>query len=185
MKLCDKHKCASVRRPYPPGMHGKEGHGKKSDYSKQLREKQKTRRIFGVSEKQLQKYYSKAIASAEISGEELLRQLEHRFDNIVFRSGFASTRRQARQFVAHGLFMLNGKRINIPSVGLKEGDMFSIRQRNKTMPAFAGFDKKKLLVPSWINVDQNALTGTVTAKAAKTDLESSIDPQMIIEFYSR
>lgn len=185
MKICDKHKCATVRRNYPPGMHGKSSRGKKSDYAKQLREKQKTRRIFGVSEKQIQRYYRKALTSPLESGEELIRQMERRFDNIVFRCGFASTRRQARQLVAHGIFMLNGKRINVPSVQLKEGDSFEIRQKNKSMPLFENFGKKKIVVPSWLKVDSSNLIGQIVGKAMKQDLEQSIDPQMIIEFYSR
>lgn len=185
MKLCDKHKCASVRRNYPPGLHGKKRAGKKSDYEKQLREKQKARRIFGVSEKQIEHYYQKAIASPEISGEELLRQLEYRFDNIVYRCGFAQTRRQARQLVTHGLILLNGKRANVPSIPLKEGDSFSIRQKNKSMPLFEHFEKKKVIIPKWLAIDAKALSGQVIGKAQKDDLEGSVNPQMIIEFYSR
>lgn len=185
VKLCDKHKCASVKRPFPPGMHGKSSHGKKSDYSKQLREKQKARRIFGISEKQMVKYYKKAVASAEQSGEELIRQMEHRLDNVIFRAGFASSRRQARQFVSHGLFRLNGKRSNVPSMVVGEGDEITLRDRNKAMPAFANFDARKLTNPGWIKVDQSTLSAQIISKAPKENLEALIDPQMIIEFYSR
>lgn len=185
VKLCDKHKCASVRRNYPPGMHGKESHGKKSDYAKQLREKQKARRIFGISEKQIQRYYANAVASQEQSGEELVRQMEHRFDNVVFRSGLASTRRQARQLVGHGMFMLNGKRSNIPSMHLKDGDMATVRPRSKTIPLFAEAEKRKTTPPSWLKVDSKELTIQIIGKARKEDLEALIDPSMIIEFYSR
>lgn len=185
VKLCDKHKCASIKRNYPPGMHGKESHGKKSDFAKQLREKQKTRRIFGVSERQMQKYYKNAIASAEVSGEELLRQLEHRFDNAVFRSGFAVTRRQARQLITHGIFSLNNKRITIPSYRLKEGDSFQVRAKNQSMPLFENFKQKKTVPPPWIKVEHETFSGSVIAKATKSDLEASVTPEMIIEFYSR
>lgn len=185
VKLCDKHKCASIRRNYPPGMHGKDSTGKKSDYSKQLREKQKARRIFGVSEKQIQRYYRNARKSREESGAELIRQLEHRFDNIVFRAGFANTRRQARQLVAHGIFRLNDKRSNVPSTQLKTGDTFTVRARNKTMLLFENFEKKKTNPPGWIKVDPAKLEGQVISKAPKENLEASIEPQMIIEFYSR
>lgn len=185
IKLCDKHKCASVRRNYPPGMHGKDSHGKKSDYSKQLREKQKARRIFGISEKQIRRYYSKAIASPEVSGEELLRQLENRFDNIVYRAGFATTRRQARQLVNHGIFTLNGRSSSVPSVQLKEGDAFVVRQKNRSMPLFADLEKRKVVIPAWLKVDLKELNGQVIGKALRENLEGSIDPQMIIEFYSR
>lgn len=185
VKLCDKHKCASVKRNYPPGMHGNKRQSKPSDYAKQLREKQKARRIFGVSEKQIQRYYKQATASAEESGEKLLRQLEQRFDNVVYRCGFASTRRQARQLVVHGIFTVNGKRVNIPSVQLKEGDVFHVREKNKTMPLFENFAKKKLIVPQWLKVEPNELKGQVIGKVEKSDFEALIDPQMIIEFYSR
>ncbi|MBI2453837.1 30S ribosomal protein S4 [Candidatus Peregrinibacteria bacterium] len=185
MKICDKHKCATVKRNYPPGMHGKESGSKKSDYAKQLREKQKTRRIFGVSEKQIQKYYRRATASPLESGQELLRQFEQRLDNAVFRCGFASTRRQARQLVTHGIFSLNGHRVNIPSLHLKEGDTFTVRPKNKSMPLFGDFEKKKTMVPGWLKVDGAVLSGQVIGKPTKEHLEASIDPQMIIEFYSR
>lgn len=185
VKICDKHKCAGIKRNYPPGMHGQKRQAKQSDYSKQLREKQKARRIFGVSEKQMLKYYKKAVASEDVSGEELLRQMEHRLDNAVFRAGFASTRRQARQFVSHGIFQLNGKRINIPSMQLKEGDTFVVKTKNKSMPLFENFAKKKLNLPQWIKVDQTELSGQITGKAPKENLEGTIDAQMIIEFYSR
>lgn len=184
-KLCDKHKCATVKRNYPPGMHGTKRQPKTSDYAKQLREKQKTRRIFGISEKQMQHYYKKATASLEESGDELLRQLEYRFDNIIYRCGFASTRRQARQLVSHGIFLLNGKRINIPSVHLNEGDSFMVRDKSKTMLLFENFAKKKLNVPAWLKVDPNQLAGQIIGRAEKNDLEASVSPQMIIEFYSR
>lgn len=185
VKLCDKHKCASIRRSYPPGMHGKDQRAKKSDYAKQLREKQKTRRIFGVSEKQIRKYYKMALAAPTASGEELIRQLESRLDNAVFRTGLASTRRQARQMVSHGMFNLNGRRTKVPSVQLKTGDKFEIRQKSKSSPLFADISKKKIAPPSWLKLDSANLAGEAIGKAAKEDLEASIEPQMIIEFYSR
>lgn len=185
VKICDKHKCATVRRNYPPGMHGNQRQGKKSDYAKQLREKQKARRIFGVSEKQIVRYYTKAMASPTNSGEELLRQMENRLDNAIFRSGFASTRRQARQMVSHGLFTLNSRRVNVPSMQLKAGDTFTVREKNKSMPAFANFAKRKVIVPQWLKVDAAVLSAQVIGKPTKEELEGLIAPQMIIEFYSR
>lgn len=185
MKICDKHKCATVKRNYPPGMHGKDQRIKLSDYAKQLREKQKTRRIFGVSEKQIYKYFVAATASPEESGTELLRQLETRFDNIVFRCGFATTRRQARQMVTHGLFLLNGRRINVPSVQLKAGDQIGIRAKNKTMPALQNFATKKLNTPDWIKLNPQDLTAQIIGEPTKESLEGAVDPQIIIEFYSR
>lgn len=185
VKLCDKHKCAGIKRNYPPGMHGKESHGKKSDYSKQLREKQKARRIFGISERQIVRYYKEAISSSGDSGEQLVRQMEQRLDNAVFRAGFATTRRQARQFVAHGIFSLNGKRANVPSMHLQEGDTFTVRTKNKTMPAFSNFGKSKTTVPSWLKIDVDNLSAQMTGKVMKEDLEALVNPAMIIEFYSR
>ena len=166
-------------------MHGKDSSGKKSDYAKQLREKQKAKRIFGVSERQIQRYYEKALASKEESGAELLRQMERRFDNIVFRCGFASTRRQARQFVTHGILTLNGKRANVPSLQLKEGDTFTVKQKNTSMPVFVNFAAKKITPPKWLKVEGGTLIGQVIGRAEKEDLEGSIAPEMIIEFYSR
>lgn len=185
IKLCDKHKCATLRRNYPPGQSGQTSQGKPSDYAKQLREKQKTRRIYGISEKQLQKYYEKAMASPLVSGEELIRQLEHRLDNAVFRSGFASTRRQARQFVSHGIFLLNGRRATVPSMHLKQGDRFEVRQQRKGISVFENFEKRKLQIPSWLKIDQGQLAAEVITKAQKADFEQAVNPQMIIEFYSR
>ena len=185
IKLCDKHKCASVKRNYPPGMHGKETQGKKSDYAKQLREKQKTKRIFGISEKQLQKYYRKAVASLEESGTELVRQMERRLDNAVFRAGFATTRRQARQLVTHGIFTVNGHRVSVPSFQVKGGDTFTVRPRNKSMYLFENFSQKKLITPSWLKTDQNELSAQVIGTVSSQDIEKSVTPQMIIEFYSR
>lgn len=185
IKLCDKHKCAGVRRNYPPGMHGGERQGKKSDYAKQLREKQKARRIFGVSEKQIQRYYAKAIASKEESGAELLRQLEQRFDNIIYRCGFASTRRQARQLVGHGIFLVNGKRANIPSLELKGGDVFEVLPQKKSMLLFENFAKRNINLPIWLSVNSQELKGHLLSQPGKEHLEASINAQMIIEFYSR
>lgn len=185
VKLCDKHKCASVKRSFPPGMHGQKRQGKPSDYAKQLREKQKAKRIFGISEKQMVRYYKNALKSKEESGIKLLEQMEQRFDNAVFRSGFATTRRQARQFVAHGLFRLNGKRAKVPSMQLRAGDVFTLRDQKKTMPAFENFDKKKVTLPAWLSLDAATFEGKVIAGPRKEDLEGSINPQMIIEFYSR
>ena len=164
-------------------MHGKSSHGKPSGYSKQLREKQKARRIFGISEKQMVKYYKKAVKSTGDSSAQLVEQLERRLDNVLFRAGFASTRRQARQFVAHGLFNMNGHRVTIPSIQVKEGDTFTVREKNRGMNAFNNL--AKATQPKWLNVDAPAFTGKVIAKPEKSDMEAAFDAQIIIEFYSR
>lgn len=183
MKLCDKHKCATLKRNFPPGMHGKSSHGKPSGYSKQLREKQKARRIFGISEKQMVKYYSVAVKSTEDSSTKLIEQMERRLDNVVFRSGFASTRRQARQFVSHGIFSLNGKRVTIPSIQVREGDTFTVRERNRSMNAFGNVAKSQS--PKWLTVDASNFGGKVIGKPERSDMEAAFDAQVIIEFYSR
>lgn len=185
MKLCDKHKCATLKRNFPPGMHGKSSHGKPSGYSKQLREKQKCRRIFGISEKQMVKYYKQAIKSDEESGTKLIEQMERRLDNVIFRAGFASSRRQARQFVAHGLFASTdtGRRVTIPSIQVKEGDSFTLRQKNRGMPAFANIAKAQSA--KWLSADAGNFTVKVIGKPERTDMEGAVDPQVIIEFYSR
>lgn len=125
------------------------------------------------------------MASPLVSGEELIRHLEHRLDNAVFRSGFASTRRQARQFVSHGIFLLNGRRATVPSMHLKEGDRFEVRQQRKGISVFENFEKRKLQIPSWLKIDQGQLAAEVITKAQKADFEQAVNPQMIIEFYSR
>lgn len=166
-------------------MHGKNSKGKPSDYSKQLREKQKARRIFGISEKQMQHYYKEAVSAKEESGIKLIEQMERRLDNTIFRTGFATTRRQARQFVSHGLFMLNGQRVKTPSIQVNSGDVLTVRAQSKSIPFFHEIDKRKPNTPKWLVLDPVALEGKVVGKPDKDDLEGSIDPQMIIEFYSR
>lgn len=185
MKLCDKHKCAIVRRNYPPGMHGQKRQGKQSDFAKQLREKQKARRIFGISEKQMVKYYKVATDSPEQSGNKLIEQMERRLDNVVFRAGLAQTRRQARQMVSHGTFTFNGHRVTIPSIQVKDGDTFTVREKNKGMPVFQNLDKRKTMVPKWLSTDIGTLTGKIIGKPEKEDLEQAIQSSFIIEFYSR
>ncbi len=183
MKLCDKHKCATLKRNFPPGMHGKSSHGKPSGYSKQLREKQKARRIFGISEKQMVKYYKKAVKASGDSSTQLVEQMERRLDNVLFRAGFGTTRRQTRQFVAHGLFNMNGHRVTVPSIQVKEGDTFTVREKNRAMNAFNNLAKASQ--PKWLSVDAPAFTGKVIAKPEKSDMEAAFDAQVIIEFYSR
>ena len=185
VKLCDKNKCATVKRNFPPGQHGQSRKGKPSDYSRQLREKQKARRMFGLSENQMLRYYKTAVTSIDESGPRMLEEMERRLDNVIFRSGFASSRRQARQFVSHGLFSLNGQRVTVPSIQVKTGDSFTVREKNRPMPAFENLSKAGANAPQWLTVEAAAYTGKVLSKPEKSDLESILDSQMIIEFYSR
>ena len=175
------------RRPGMPGVHGAKRMGKMSDYAKQLREKQKAKRMFCLSEKQFRRYFDKATRAQEVTGQALFGLLERRLDNALYRAGFAMTRMQARQFASHGLFMLNGRRIDIPSVELKIGDKISIRPKSKGSAVF----QKNLEelenhdAPNWLKVSRKSLEIEITALPDNESFELAVDPQMIVEFYSR
>jgi len=183
----DKYDRILGKRSFPPGMHGQGRFKKKSEYAKQLMEKQKARFMYGITEKQFRRYYEKADRSKMVTGDGLLTYLERRLDNVVFRAGFASTRPQARQMVSHGLFSVNGKRVTVPSIQVRPGDIIEVRKRLQGSPLFAdvkeGKDKHK--APSWINAMPKKLTIEVTAIPEKDELEQSIQSQLIVEFYSK
>jgi len=177
---------ASQKKNYPPGMHGKKGSfSKPSEFSKQLREKQKAKSIYGVLERQFKNYYKRAIKSSEATDLTLVKMLEKRLDNVIYRAGIAETRRQARQIVTHGLIKLNGKRINIPSIEVAIGDKFEVRDRSKKSPLFADIIQKKPRNPKWMNVDLKMLTCEITKEPVREDMEHVFDSQMIVEFYSK
>lgn len=177
---------ASQKKNYPPGMHGKKGSfSKPSEFSKQLREKQKAKRIYGILEKQFKNYYKKAIKSSEATDLTLLKMLEKRLDNVVYRAGIAETRRQARQMVTHGLLKLNGRRINIPSIEVAVGDKLEVRDRSKKSPLFADIIQKKPKAPKWLNVDLKGLACEIIKDPVREDMEHVFDAQMIVEFYSK
>lgn len=183
---CESPKCALVRKNYAPGMHGSKGSfGKKSEYSKQLREKQKAKRIFGVGEKQFRNYYNSASKKTGITGEVFLGVLELRLDNTVYRAGFASSRKQAREIVTHGLLKVNGRRVKTPSYSLKIGDAIEPTPRAKQSVLFTELAKKKDSSPKWIKVDLKAPSFEVIALPDKNDLQANIDAQMIVELYSK
>lgn len=174
------------KRKYPPGQHGRGGFKTLSEYAKQLMEKQKARFMFGVSEKQFSKYYKKADRVEGITGNELLRFLERRLDNVIYRAGFAETRRQARQIVTHGHVVLNGKRVDIPSIEINAGDEFEIREKSKNSPLFEEVKKsKKGSNAKWLEVDFGKLKGTVANLPEDDDLERIINSQLIVEYYSK
>lgn len=183
----DKYDRILAKRNFPPGMHGQNRFGKKSEYAKQLMEKQKARYMFGINEKQFRTYYKKADRSAEVTGDQLLRLLETRLDNVLFRAGFAVTRPQARQMVNHGLFKLNGRRVTIPSIQVKSGDKIEIQSRSADSPLFASIKvgKEKIKPPSWLNSDPKTLKIEVLSLPEKDELEHSIESQLIVEFYSK
>lgn len=174
------------KRKYAPGMHGRNNFRSLSEFGKQLNEKQKARFMFGISEKQFRKYYKKATKVEGITGNELLRLLERRLDNVIYRSGFAESRRQARQIVTHGHIMLNGRRVDVPSIEVKIGDEFEIRSKSQSSPLFADVKaNKKAVHPKWLEVDYGKLKGKVIALPEDDDLEQIIDSQLIVEFYSK
>ena len=175
------------RSPNIPGMHGGKRMPKLTEFAKQLREKQRAKRMFALSEKQFRKYFDKADNSRAVTGDKLLELLERRLDNVIYRAGFAMTRMQSRQFASHGLFMFNGRRVDVPSIEVRVGDIIEVRARSKKSPVFAGvFDENENYeVPDWLKVDRKKFTIEVIALPEHKHFESLINVQPIVEFYSR
>jgi len=183
---CYSDKCAFNRRPTAPGQHGQR-RKKLSEYGLQLREKQKARRIYGVLEKQFERYYEQAERMKGITGENLLQLLERRLDNVVYRLGFASSRAQARQLVLHGHITVNGNRVNIPSYLVDEGDVIAVREKSASnMEHFKALREgtDRVIVP-WLQVDYEKLEGTVSALPTREDIDVPIQEHLIVELYSR
>lgn len=174
-----------AKRNYAPGVHGKTRFGKKSEFGKQLEEKQKARMMFGLSEKQFEKYYLEATRIPGITGNNLLILLERRLDNAIYRAGFAVTRFQARQIANHGLVKVNGRRVNIPSLQLKTGDIVTVREKSQSSKLFEEVKKQKDKSPKWLNTDLKNLQFELKALPDKEDTEHSINSQMVVEFYSK
>ncbi len=172
------------RRQAKPGMHGSK-FAKKSEYGRQLDEKQKARFVFGLSERQMANYFGKAVSQPGDTGENLLRLFERRLDNVIYVTQFAVSRMQARQMVSHGHFKVNGRRVDIPSVLVRPGDKIEMVQKYANSPLYSGLDKLKDYAPKWLKSDLKKLTVEVLALPEKDDLEKSIDSQLIVEFYSR
>jgi len=181
----DKYTKILQARPGTPGVHGKALRRKTTQYGKQLREKQKARTMFGVTEKQLRNYFKKATRLSGDTGEQFLQLLERRLDNIIFRAGFTKTRMQSRQLVTHGHVLLNGKKCNIPSAQLKIGDVIEIKDKTKKNILFKDATDDKYRVPSWIKANKKSLAITVETLPGKNDFESLIETHLIVEFYSR
>ncbi len=183
---CEGQKCAITRRNYAPGQLGKNKFGKQTEYARHLRAKQKARRIYGIVEKQFRKYYKQADKSPETTGVALLKLLETRLDNAIYRAGFADSREQAKQIVSHGLIKLNGKRVDIPSIHVKTGDTFEVREKSKGSSLFEEVKKnKKFRSPKWLKIDLGNLQGEVIGLPEKDDAESNIDTQLVVEYYSK
>lgn len=170
-----------------PGMHGGKRTGKLSEYGKQLREKQKAKRMYGLSERQFKKYVLRAIASREVTGDAFFRQLETRLDNVIYRAGFASTRAQARQFVSHGLFEFNGRRVDVPSIQVRPGDIITVRSSRQSSPIFKqNFDElKDVTPPSWLKTLPKQYRIEIEEEPGAKHFEYIVESRLIVEFYSR
>lgn len=179
-------KCAIERRSYPPGQHG-QGRQRLSEYSAQLREKQKLRRIYGLQERQFRGVFGKAERRTGVTGEHLLKLLECRLDNVVFRLGFASSRKQARQLINHGHFLVNGRKTDVPSYIVKAGDVVEVRQRSRDLTsiqsALEASDGRG--IPGWLEQDRAAFKGTVRAVPTKEEIAIPVNEQLVVELYSR
>lgn len=180
---------ALVKRSTPPGQHGRRvQRGKASQYALQLREKQKVKRLYGLLEKQFAKLMQEAAASKGESGTRMLEFLERRLDNVVYRAGFAISRRAARQLVTHGHFLLNGRRVDIPSIRVSVGDMIGLREgstRNDYFKQIDDLSPQPPATPSWLKVDRKKFTVNVTSLPVRDDAEPDIKEQLIVEYYSR
>ncbi len=187
---CLSPKCSLERREYPPGPHGRDSVWRRrraSDYSRQLREKQKARRIYGVLERQFRRYFRLAQQRAGLTGLNLLIILESRLDNVVYRLGFADSRAQARQLVSHGHFDLNGRRNNIPSSIVRAGDVLTVHKESRRKPYFKAIGQQldERQIPRWLSLDVDALSGQVMHLPAREDIDVSLNEQQIVEYYSR
>ena len=181
---CFTDKCAFVRRSYAPGQHGA-AKKKMSNYGVQLREKQKARRIYGVLEKQFRAYYEKAEHMKGISGENLLKLLEMRLDNVVYRLGYGASRNEARQLVTHGHFLVNGKKVDIPSYRCVPGDVIAIKEQSLNHPAVKAALESKLKRVEFVTFDENKLAGTYVRYPERSELNLDINESLIVEYYNR
>ena len=181
---CLTDKCGVERRSYPPGEHGR-GRQKQSEYRVQLREKQKARRYYGVLEKQFRNYYAKASGQAGVTGENLLRMLETRFDNVLVRLGFAASRRQARQMIRHGHWSVNGKRVDIPSYQLRADDVITMKTGSPVETAVRDATELTSAVPAWLVADHDGLTAKVLRHPERPEITTPVQEQLIVELYSK
>jgi small subunit ribosomal protein S4 len=187
---CLSPKCAVERHNYPPGPHGRETQfrrGRASDYSLQLREKQKVRRIYGILERQFRRYFREAQQRSGMTGSNLLSLIESRLDNVVYRMGFAESRAQARQLVQHEHFNVNGRRTNIPSFIVRPGDQIEVREGSRKRTYFKQLkDIAEELTPAdWMSRDLNTLSGAMMRRPERNDIDYTINEQLVVEYYSR
>ena len=187
---CFTVKCAMIKKPYAPGMKAKKHRSALSEYGVQLAEKQKIRKIYGLGERQFRKYFEEAAKTKGVLTEILITKLESRLDNAIFRLGIAGSRAKTRQIVSHGHILLNGKRVDIPSINVKKGDVIEIAKRSLKKVLFKDLDikLKKQIIPSWLSVESKEgeeFKAVVTRMPKRSDVEIPVDLAMIVEFYSR
>ncbi len=183
---CMSDKCSVSRRPTAPGQHGANSK-KLKEYGMQLREKQKARRYYGVLENQFKHYYEIAAKQEGVTGENLLSLLERRFDNVVYRMGLAESRKEARQLVTHGHFSINGKKANVPSIIVKQGDVVALRESARSSEKFKGMMEVMASnnAPKWLEVDNSAVSAKVIALPKRDDIDFPFEEQLIVELYSK
>jgi small subunit ribosomal protein S4 len=182
----EKFDTNKIKKNYKPGMHGPKGSfSKKSEYSRQLREKQRIKIMFGINERQLFNYFKKASTMKEITGNALLKLLEKRLDSVIYKAGMAKSRPQARQMVNHGLFKVNNRKVNVPSYQVENGDKFEAIARVKKSKLFMDLEKQKFAPAKWLKVDYKALTGEVTREIEPQELEQGVQASLVVEFYSK
>jgi small subunit ribosomal protein S4 len=182
---CYTEKCPVSRRPFPPGQHG-QGRRKLSEYGVQLREKQKVRRTYGVLEGQFRRYFDKAERKTGVTGTVLMQLLERRLDNVVYRLGLCSSRAQARQMVRHGHFLVNGRKVDIPSYSVKPGDVIEVRPSSRNKGQFAVVrEQTSRGVPAWLEADLPNLRGTVLRLPNRDEIDVPVQDQLVVELYSR
>jgi len=183
---CDGPKCPFESRPFPPGQHGR-GRTKESEYLLQLREKQKARRVYGVLEKQFRTYYEEAVGKPGKTGEVLLQILESRLDNVVYRAGFAKSRDHARQLVRHGHFLVNGRKVDIPSYRVREHDIVQVREKSRELTPFvvAAAEAGSRPVPAWLEAIPGQMKILVHSLPARQVIDTQVQEQLIVELYSK
>jgi small subunit ribosomal protein S4 len=186
---CFSPKCSFEKRSYPPGLHGRQAQfrRKDSDYRMQLRAKQKTRRVYGIFERQFRRYFRQAQHQKGLTGVNLLSLLERRLDNVIYRLGLASSRAQARQLVSHGHFEVNGQKTNISSYLVAPGDVISVRDKSRKNNFFKELAQNldAVRVPDWLDLDSNNLLGRVVNLPTREHIDANLDEQLVVEFYSR
>lgn len=174
-----------ARRPYAPGQHGENRRKKLSEYGVQLQEKQKVRIMYGLNEKQFRRLFERASKMKGVTGENMLRLLESRLDNLVYRMGLANTRRGARQIVNHGHITVNGVKVDIPSYSCKPGDVIAVKENSLEHPAMRGALEARTSIPAYVTFDKNKMTGTYVRLPERSELNSEINESLIVEFYNR